>query len=81
MKVARVEGQLAWHSRENEVGFFLVLRGHLRIKLDEVALELRAGESFVVPKGGRHNPVADGECLQITDKRKSTLHTGDTHER
>jgi glutathione S-transferase len=31
---------------------------------------------FVVPKGARHNPVAEDECLTMLIERKSTLHTG-----
>ena len=31
----------------------------------------------VVPKGMRHNPVAEQECLLMLIERKSTLHTGD----
>jgi len=29
-----------------------------------------------VPKGVRHNPVAEQECLLMLIERKSTLHTG-----
>jgi hypothetical protein len=32
---------------------------------------------FVVPKGIRHNPVAEQECHIMLIERKSTLHTGD----
>ena len=32
---------------------------------------------FVVPKGVRHNPVAEQECLIMLVERKGTLHTGD----
>jgi hypothetical protein len=32
---------------------------------------------LVVPKGVRHNPVADEECLVMLIERKSTRHTGD----
>jgi mannose-6-phosphate isomerase-like protein (cupin superfamily) len=78
VKVAKVQGQLAWHSHENEDEFFLVLKGHLRIELEEGIVELREGESFVVRKGIRHNPVADSECHILLIERKSTLHTGDT---
>jgi mannose-6-phosphate isomerase-like protein (cupin superfamily) len=73
-----VQGQLAWHSHENEDEFFLVLKGHLRIELEDGVVELREGESFVVPKGTRHNPVADSESHILLIERKSTLHTGDT---
>ena len=78
VKVAKVRGQLAWHTHENEDEFFMVLKGHLRIELDDGNVELREGESFVVPKGVRHNPVADSECQILLIERKSTLHTGST---
>ena len=77
VKVAKVQGSLAWHSHENEDELFLVLKGHFRIELESGAVELDEGEMFVVPKGVRHNPVADEECLVMLIERKSTLHTGD----
>lgn len=77
VKVAKVHGQLAWHSHENEDELFLVLKGRLRIELEQGSVELREGEVFVVPKGVRHNPVADSECHLLLIERKSTLHTGD----
>jgi mannose-6-phosphate isomerase-like protein (cupin superfamily) len=76
VKVARVQGSLAWHSHENEDELFLVLKGHLRIELEDTAVELAEGEMFVVPKGVRHNPVAEQECHLMLIERKSTLHTG-----
>ena len=39
-------------------------------------MELDEGELFVVPKGVRHNPVAEQECHLLLIERKSTLHTG-----
>ena len=77
VKVAKVQGSLAWHSHDREDELFLVLDGHLRIELESGAVELDAGDMFVVPKGVRHNPVAEQECLLMLIARKSTLHTGD----
>lgn len=77
IKVAKVQGTLAWHSHENEDELFLVLKGRLRIELEDRAVELGEGEMFVVPKGVRHNPVAAEECHLLLVERKSTLHTGD----
>jgi mannose-6-phosphate isomerase-like protein (cupin superfamily) len=76
IKVAKVNGSLAWHSHENEDELFLVLKGHLRIEMEEGSVELSEGEMFVVPKGVRHNPVAEQECHIMLIERKSTLHTG-----
>ena len=79
VKVAAVKGTLAWHSHENEDELFLILKGHLRIEMEDGAVELDEGEMFVVPKGVRHNPVADEECHLLLIERKSTRHTGDVN--
>jgi mannose-6-phosphate isomerase-like protein (cupin superfamily) len=76
IKVAKVHGSLAWHSHENEDELFLVLKGQLRIEMEGGAIELNEGEMFVIPKGVRHNPVADQECHVMLIERKTTLHTG-----
>jgi len=78
VKVARVQGSLAWHSHDDEDELFLVLQGHLRIEMEGTSVELDEGELFVVPKGVRHNPVAENECHLLLIERKSTLHTGTT---
>ena len=77
IKVAKVRGSLTWHSHENEDELFLILKGRLRIELEDRVIDLNEGEMFVVPKGVQHNPVADEECHIMLIERKSTLHTGD----
>ncbi len=77
VKVAAVQGTLAWHSHENEDELFLILKGHLRIEMENGSVELDEGDMFVVPKGVRHNPVADEECHLLLIERKTTQHTGD----
>ena len=78
VKVAKVQGTLAWHSHDDEDEFFYVLAGTLRIEMEDRAVELNAGDAFVVPKGVRHNPVAERECLVMLIERKTTQHTGTT---
>ena len=78
VKVAKVVGSLAWHSHDDEDEFFYVLAGSLRIEMEDRTVELDAGDAFVVPKGVRHNPVADRECLVMLIERKTTQHTGNT---
>ncbi len=78
VKVAKVHGSLAWHRHADEDELFLVLQGRLRIELEEGAVDLQEGQLFVVPKGVRHNPVAEEECLLLLIERKTTAHTGDT---
>lgn len=78
VKVARIHGTLAWHSHDEEDELFLVLSGRLRIEMEDSSVELGEGEMFVVPRGVRHNPVAEDECHLLLVERKSTLHTGTT---
>jgi len=77
IKVAKLHGTLAWHSHDDEDELFLVLEGHLRIELEDRSIELDEGEMFIVPKGVRHNPVAEQECQVMLIERKSTRHTGE----
>ncbi len=76
IKVAKVKGTLAWHSHEDEDELFYVLHGSLRIEMESETVELNAGDVYVVPKGVRHNPIADEECHVMLIERKTTLHTG-----
>ncbi|MBK7539871.1 MAG: cupin domain-containing protein [Myxococcales bacterium] len=77
VKCARLHGEFTWHAHDHEDELFFVLAGTLRIELAERTVELREGELFVVPKGVRHKPVAEEECLVLLVERKSTQHTGD----
>ncbi len=77
VKVAKVKGTLTWHSHDREDELFLVLKGTLRIEMEDQTVTLNAGELFVVPKGMRHNPIADDECHILLFERKSTAHTGE----
>lgn len=77
VKVAKVQGTLAWHSHADEDELFYVLKGALRIELEDGVVELGEGQMCVVPKGVRHNPVAEQECHLLLIERKSTRHTGD----
>lgn len=76
VKVAKVQGTLAWHSHEHEDELFYILKGSLTIEMEDRTVVLHAGDTFVVPKGVRHNPVAEQECHLMLIERKSTLHTG-----
>jgi mannose-6-phosphate isomerase-like protein (cupin superfamily) len=76
VKVAKVKGTLVWHSHEGEDELFYILKGSLRIEMEDRTVVLNEGDTFVVPKGVRHNPVADEECHIMLIERKTTLHTG-----
>jgi len=78
IKVAKVQGTFGWHAHTDEDELFLILKGRLRIEMEQGPVELGPGEILVVPKGTRHNPVAEEECHLMLIERKSTLHTGGT---
>ncbi|HPG93058.1 MAG: cupin domain-containing protein [Dokdonella sp.] len=78
VKVAKVNGVLGWHRHLDEDEMFFVLDGSLHIDLEDgSSVDLAAGDLHVVPKGVRHNPRADNDCLLVLVERESTLHTGD----
>ena len=77
VKVAKVQGTLGWHAHADEDELFYVLAGQFRIEMETQTVDLGPGQMYVVPKGVRHNPVAEEECLIMLIERKSTRHTGD----
>ncbi|MDX2193022.1 MAG: cupin domain-containing protein [Gemmatimonadales bacterium] len=77
VKVAKVQGTLAWHAHEHEDELFFILKGSLRLEMEAGSVTLSEGEAYVVPKGVRHHPVADEECHVMLIERRSTQHTGD----
>ncbi len=76
VKVAKLRGSLVWHSHDDEDELFFILEGSLRIEMEDRTVQLGEGEAFVVPKGVRHNPIAEHECHVMLIERKTTRHTG-----
>lgn len=76
VKLARLQGALAWHSHEQQDELFYVVKGRLRLELESGAVELAEGELYVVSKGTPHNPVALPECWVLLWEHRSTSHTG-----
>jgi mannose-6-phosphate isomerase-like protein (cupin superfamily) len=76
VKVAKVKGTLTWHAHDNEDELFYILKGRLRIEMENQTVELSEGDVYVVPKGVRHNPIAEHECHVMLIERKTTQHTG-----
>lgn len=77
VKVAKLKGQLIWHSHAGEDELFWVLRGHLRLEFRDRAVDLSPGQCFVVPRGVEHNPVAEEEGWIVLVEPVATKHTGD----
>jgi len=82
VKIARLQGEFVWHAHEDEDELFLVVRGRMRIQLEDGEVTLGPGELVVVPRGVRHNPVAAEECWVMLIETVTTKHTGEiTNER
>lgn len=77
VKIARLQGEFVWHAHEGEDELFLVVRGSMRIQLEDGDVTLGPGEFVVVPRGVRHNPVAAEECWVMLIETVTTKHTGD----
>ena len=77
LAVVKVRGEFVWHKHDDTDDFFLVLHGHLSIKLRDRAVELDEGELFVVPRGVEHCPTADEEAHVLLIEPRGTRNTGD----
>jgi mannose-6-phosphate isomerase-like protein (cupin superfamily) len=75
-KVARLEGDFVWHHHPDTDETFIVLDGHLRIDFRDGAVDLKAGEMYVVPRGVEHKPFAVVETKLLLVEPRGTLNTG-----
>jgi len=76
VKIAKLKGDFVWHHHENEDELFLVIKGHLKIALEDKTISLLPGEFVVIPKGVNHKPIANEEVEVLLFEPKSTLNTG-----
>jgi mannose-6-phosphate isomerase-like protein (cupin superfamily) len=77
VKVAKLQGQLAWHKHDSEDEMFLVVYGRLILQFEDKEVVLNPGDFYVVPKGTLHNPLAEEECGIVLIETVTTRHTGD----
>jgi len=76
VKLAKLQGEFMWHHHPAEDELFLVLHGHLRMRLRDGDVEAGPGEVIIVPRGVEHLPVADEEVHVLLFEPASTLNTG-----
>ena len=57
----KLKGDFVWHKHDDTDEVFMVVEGYLRIDFRDGAVDLCAGEMFVVPKGVEHKPYAENE--------------------
>ncbi len=82
VKLAKLQGEFVWHHHELEDELFLVVSGHLVIRLRDGEIHLDPGEFVIIPHGVEHLPVAEEEVQVLLLEPKTTLNTGTvTNER
>jgi len=84
VRIAKTKGEHVWHVHDDTDEFFLVLDGYFDIALrdeagNERTVALRAGDTFVVPKGTEHKPSSTGGSILMLEP-SGTSTTGDRHE-
>jgi mannose-6-phosphate isomerase-like protein (cupin superfamily) len=76
-KLVKVQGDFVWHDHKDTDETFIVVDGVLRIDFRDGAVQLAAGEMFVVPKGVEHKPYAEREVKVLLIEPRGTLNTGE----
>ncbi|WP_143962482.1 cupin domain-containing protein [Litoribacter populi] len=80
VKLAKLKGELVWHSHQEEDEMFVVVRGTLMMDYrDGKTISTGPGEILIVPKGVEHKPWTKNgeEVMVMLIEPKSTKHTGD----
>jgi len=83
VKLAKIKGELIWHSHQDEDEMFIVFRGTLFMDFKDGTTETKEGECLIIPRGVEHRPRTNGEEVWIMMiEPKGTKHTGDVqHEK
>lgn len=76
-KLVKIRGEFVWHQHADTDEVFIVVEGRMRIEFRDGAVELAAGEMYVVPRGVEHCPVADEECKVMLVEPRGVVNTGD----
>ncbi len=77
-KIVKIKGDFVFHNHQDTDETFIVLEGSLRIDFNDGAVDVNAGEMFVVPKGVEHKPYAAEEVKMLLIEPRGVLNTGDS---
>jgi mannose-6-phosphate isomerase-like protein (cupin superfamily) len=75
-KIVKLQGDFVWHDHQDTDETFIVIEGELRIDFRDGAVNLSAGEMFVVPKGVEHKPYAEREAKVLLIEPRGVPNTG-----
>ena len=84
VRIAHTLGEHVWHVHDDTDEFFLVLDGQFDVAVrapdgNETTVQLRQGDTFVVPKGVEHKPSSPGGAILMFEPA-GTATTGDRHD-
>jgi mannose-6-phosphate isomerase-like protein (cupin superfamily) len=71
------EGDFVWHDHPDADETCIVLDGELRIAFEDGRVDLKAGETYVVPRGTAHRPRADSEARVLLIEPLGTVNIGE----
>ncbi len=79
VKLAKLKGDLVWHSHQQEDEMFVVISGTLMMDFkDGKTIATKPGEILIVPKGVEHRPwTKEEEVTVMLIEPKTTQHTGE----
>ena len=77
VKLAKLKGEFVMHKHDQEDEMFMVIKGCLKIKLENEMLSISEGEFVIIPKGKLHQPIADEEVHIMLFEPATTVNTGD----
>jgi mannose-6-phosphate isomerase-like protein (cupin superfamily) len=75
-KIVKLQGDFIWHDHKDTDETFLVIEGNLRVDFRDGAVDIGAGEMFVVPKGVEHKPYAEQEVKLMLIEPRGVPNTG-----
>ena len=82
VKLAKLQGELTWHSHADEDELFLILEGSLLMQIRNESgevedIHLEKGDMYIVPRGVEHNPIAKDGASVLLFEPANTKHTGE----
>ena len=72
---ATFKGNFAWHKHDNISHLLLIIKGSVLVKFRDREVTLNQGDSFVIPKGVDHLPIAAEEAELLFIKTDQPLNT------
>ena len=77
VRMAKMEGEFAWHKHDNSDEAFLVFDGEFTLQTKEKNLNLKKGEGILVPKGVLHCSKTTSSATVLLFELKDTKQHGD----